>query len=155
MTHPYPFIPHIWLWIYHGLKVPVSTVPLAQTSMLMLCVLSYPTINHMVQAAVQANRPVTGFLFNVDLERAFWHLRIDPNDYDLLGLFRNWSNYQDCGVTFGAKLGSFFCQLTTDAIRYIMAQYGFQIFSDDILAIHSEKDISDWAFQSNKNWPSM
>ena len=48
------------------------------------CALSYPTIDNMVDAAVQANYSDKCCLFKVDLERAFRNLRIDLNDYDLI-----------------------------------------------------------------------
>ena len=101
------------------------------------CALAYPTIDQMVQEAVTANG--NNDLFKVDLQRAFRNLRIDPNDYPLMGLFWNGGYYQHVGLAFGAKLGNFFCQFVTDAIRYIMAQNGFTVYnySDDILGIHS------------------
>ena len=61
----------------------------------------------MVEAAFQANHSEDCFLFKVDLERAFRNLRIDPNDYDLLGLYWDQAYFIDSGVPFGAKLGSF------------------------------------------------
>ena len=102
----------------------------------------------MVHSAAQANDNDSCYLFKVDLERAFRNLRIDPNDYPLMGLFWNGTYYQDVGLAFGAKLGIFFCQSVTDAIRYIMAQNGFTVFnySDDILGIHSSKEMSDQVF---------
>ena len=106
------------------------------------CALCYPTIDRMVEAAVQANHSDTCFLFKVDLEWAFRNLHIDPNDYDSLGLYWNQAYFVDSGVPFGAKL------VLIDAIRFIMGQYGYQIFnySDDILGIHSNKKLSDDAY---------
>ena len=75
------------------------------------CALPYPSIDQIVQEAVVANRSNSCYLFKVDLERAFRNLRIDPNDYPLMGLFWNDAYYQDVGLALGAKLGSFFCSL--------------------------------------------
>ena len=101
------------------------------------CALSNHAIDHMVETAVQANHSEDCFLYKVDLERAFRNLIIDPIDYDVLGLYWDQAYFIDSGVPFEAKLGSFFCQATTDAIRFIMAQYGYHIFnySDDILRV--------------------
>ena len=112
------------------------------------CALTYPTIDQMVHEAVGKNGSDSCHLFKVDLERAFQNLRIDPNDYSLMGLYWDGAYYQDVGLAFGVKLGSFFCQSVTDAIRHIMAQHGFTVYnySDDILGIHSSKAISEQAF---------
>ena len=102
-----------------------------------VCSLPYPTIDAMVQAAVAADNNGTCFIFKVDLEHAFGNLRVDPNDYALLGLGWHGRYYLDCGIPFGLKSGSFFCQLATDGIRHIMAQHGFELYnySDDQIVI--------------------
>ena len=73
-----------------------------------VCSLPYPTIDAMVQAAVAADNNGTCFIFKVDLEHAFGNLRVDPNDYALLGLGWHDRHYIDCGIPFGLKSGSFF-----------------------------------------------
>ena len=58
-------------------------------------------MDNMVEAAVRANHADSCFLFKVDSERAFHNLRIDPNDYELLGLYWDQAYYQDSGVPLG------------------------------------------------------
>ena len=103
------------------------------------CKLTYPSIELMVDAVVQANAQGVCYMFKVDVERAFRNLRIDPLDYKSLGLY--WKNgyYIDTGVPFGLIFGSFYCQKTTDSIRYIMKAHGFTIFnySDDLISINT------------------
>ena len=102
------------------------------------CKLTYPSIQVMVDAVVQANAQGVCYMFKVDLERAFRNLRVDPLDYKVLGLYWDNSYYLDTGVPFGLIFGSFWCQKTTDAIRHIMQAHGFTIFnySDDLISIN-------------------
>ena len=64
-------------------------------------------------------------IYKVDISsRAFYHLRIDPGDLDLLGLHHG-SYYLDGSLAFGFRHECFFFQKCSDAIRYIMKKFGY------------------------------
>ena len=60
-------------------------------------------------------------LYKIDISRAFRHFKLDPIDYDLLGL----RHYIDTCLPFGYRNGSAIFQRISDIINYI----------DDILGI--------------------
>ena len=63
----------------------------------------------------------------MDVSRAFRHVKIDPGDYDLLGL--EWQGmYVDMYVPFGTRHGSKIFQRLSDAVRYMMRQKGYVMF---------------------------
>ena len=74
-------------------------------------------------------------LYKVDISRVFRHVKIDPKDYDLLGL-RHLDCYLDTCLPFGYRHGSSLYQCLSDAVRYIMRQdYDVINYIDDILGI--------------------
>ena len=94
--------------------------------------LTFPTIDDLTNELVQLGKGA--HIFKIDVSRAFRHLKIDPLDYDLLGL--SWQGaYIDTCLPFGSRHGSQFFQRTSDAIRYIMRNRGFDIINyiDDFL----------------------
>ena len=75
-------------------------------------------------------------LYKIDVSRAFRHVRIDPGDYDLLGL--HWGNaYVDTCLPFGTRHGSQIFQRLSDTVRYVMRQRGFCIidYIDDYVGL--------------------
>ena len=94
--------------------------------------LTFPTIDDLTSELVNLGKGA--HIFKIDISRAFRDLKIDPLDYDLLGL--NWQGaYIDTCLPFGFRHGSQFFQRTSDAIRYIMRNIGFDIINyiDDFL----------------------
>ena len=81
-------------------------------------------------------------LFKVDVARAFRNLRVEPADAMKLGI--RWKNnyYLDGSAVFGWVHGSAAFQLLSDAIAFIMAQKGYQMFAyiDDYILVN---DIGD------------
>ena len=75
-------------------------------------------------------------LYKVDISRAFRHIKLDPSDYDLLGL-RHDDYYVDTCLPFGYRNGSVLFQHISDAVRHIMRQHHFDVINyiDDILGI--------------------
>ena len=58
-------------------------------------------------------------LYKVDISRAFLHVKVDPGDYDLLGL--QWQGfYVDTCIPFGMQHGSKIFQRLSDGVRYMM-----------------------------------
>ena len=75
-------------------------------------------------------------LYKIDVSRAFRHVRIDPGDYDLLGL--HWHDaYVDTCLPFGTQHGSQIFQHLSDAVRHIMSQRGFCVidYIDDYVGM--------------------
>ena len=84
-------------------------------------------------------------LYKVDISRAFRHLRIDPGDIDLLGIYHN-NLFLDGSLPFGFRLGSGFFEKCSDAIRYMMSQAGhngLMNYIDDILYVGTPSTIWD------------
>ena len=75
-------------------------------------------------------------LYKIDISRAFRHVKIDPRDYDLLGL-RHLDWYLDTCLPFGYRHGSSLYQRLSDAVRHIMRRQNYDVINyiDDILGI--------------------
>ena len=67
---------------------------------------------------------------------AFRHVKLDPKEYDLLGL-RHEHYYVDTCLPFGYRNGSALFQRFSDAVRHIMRQRHYDVINyiDDILGI--------------------
>ena len=65
-------------------------------------------------------------LYKIDVSRAFRHVKVDPGDYDLLGL--HWRHaYVDTCIPFETRHGSQIFQCLSDAVHHIMRQRGFRV----------------------------
>ena len=64
-------------------------------------------------------------MYNMDISRAFCHIKVDPADIDLLGLQFQDKYFLDRSVAFAFRHGSLIFQRYTDAIRHIMTQNSF------------------------------
>ena len=68
-------------------------------------------------------------LYKVDVSRAFRNVKVDPGDYDLLGLV--WGgHYVDMCILFGARHGSQIFQRLSNGVRFMMRQKGCTIIDD-------------------------
>ena len=94
--------------------------------------LTFPTIDHLTDQLVKIGKGA--HIYKIDVKRAFRHLKIDPMDYDLLGLQWN-ATYLDTCLPFGSRHGSQFFQRVSDALRYVMRREGFSVINyiDDFL----------------------
>ena len=73
-------------------------------------------------------------LYKIDVNREFSHVRIDPGDYDLLGL--EWHDaYMATCLPFGTRHDSQIFQCLRDTVNYIMHQRGFCVlgYIDDYI----------------------
>ena len=84
--------------------------------------LRYPSIDNIVQAVKEVGP--SPLIFKVEISRAFRHLKLNPGDLDLLGLWHN-KYFIDGSLPFGFRHGSTFFQPCSDAIGYIMASQGY------------------------------
>ena len=75
-------------------------------------------------------------LYKIDISRVFRHVKIDPGDYDLLGLEWQGAHVDTC-VPFGMRHGSQIFQCLSDAVRYMMHQKGYAMIdhTDDYVDV--------------------
>ena len=97
--------------------------------------LKYPTIDHIVQKINDIGPDA--LLYKVNLQRAFRNLKIDPFDYKVLGLMWRSQTFIDVSLAFGFKQGASACQLTTDAVTYLMwtQRHWVANYLDDIIGV--------------------
>ena len=65
------------------------------------------------------------YMFKTDLARGYRQLRVDPNDWPLLGFCHNGNIYMDICPPFGLKTSAMFMQRTSEAICYIHGRAGY------------------------------
>ena len=98
-------------------------------------VLKYPSLDD-ITTELRKLGP-GALIYKVDISRAFRHIRIDPGDIDLLGI-RHKSLFLDGSLPFGFRLGSGIFERCSDAIRYIMKNFGHNAlmnYIDDLIYI--------------------
>ena len=95
----------------------------------LLTLLTIDTITHKVKENGKGS-----LLYKIDLSRAFRHVKLDPKDYNLLGLYLEGAYFDSC-LPFGLKHGSAIFQRISDAIRFIMSKSNFSVMNyiDDIV----------------------
>ena len=105
--------------------------------------LKYPTIDHIVHKISEVGPDA--LLYKVDLQRAFRNLRIDPLDYKVLGLMWRNQTFIDVSLAFGFKQGASACQLTTDAVTYLMwtQRHWVANYLDDIIGVSPPSEAKD------------
>ena len=89
-------------------------------------ILTLPTIDNITNQVKKMGKGC--HLYKIDLSRAFRHIKLDPKDYNLLGLRLNDLYINSC-LPFGFRHGSALFQRLSDAIRFIMAQKGFSVIN--------------------------
>ena len=87
---------------------------------------TFPTIDHLTAELTKIGRGA--HIFKIDVSRAFRHLKMDPFDYDLLGLQWNGAFVETC-LPFSARHGSQFFQRTRNAVCYIMKRCAYDIIN--------------------------
>ena len=86
--------------------------------------LMFPTVDDITSELKRLGRGA--LLYKIDVSHAFRHVKVDPGDYDLLGL--HWHHaYVDTYVPFGMRHGSHIFQCLSDAVSHIMRQRGFRV----------------------------
>ena len=79
--------------------------------------LTFPSIDNITAQVTHLGRGC--LLYKVDISHAFGHIKMDPSDYNKLGL--KWDRYYfDSCLPFGYKHGSKIIQRISDPIRFIM-----------------------------------
>ena len=88
--------------------------------------LTFPTIDDITKELVKIGPGC--HVYKIDVSRAFRHLKIDPGDYDLLGLHWDAAFYDTC-IPFGSRHGSQNFQRVSDAIRYALRCHGYRVIN--------------------------
>ena len=98
--------------------------------------LRYPTVDDIVKSVQDLGNEV--LLSKIDVSRAFRNLRVDPFEYDALGLTWDGKSYIDISIPMGMKTGSALCQRTTDVIRHVMQSKNVRLYNyiEDIICVH-------------------
>ena len=99
--------------------------------------MTLPTAEDLAAAILAA--PPSAHLFCLDLSRAYRQLRIDPQDWPLLGLTWRGQFYFDQALAFCGRWHAAACQRVTEALRFLMTQRGAHIwpYLDDIVGLSS------------------
>ena len=96
--------------------------------------LTFPSVDNITNELKRLGRGAR--LFKVDVSHAFRHVKVDPGDYDLLGL--HWRGaYVDTCLPFGTRHGSQIFQRLSDAVRFMMREKGFCVidYIDDYVGV--------------------
>ena len=101
--------------------------------------LKYPSLDNIVNAVDELGPDV--LLSKIDVSRAFRNLRVDPYDFDVLGLNWRGMTYLDISIPMGLKTGSALCQRTTDVLRHVMASRDVRVYNyiDDVICVHKRQ----------------
>ena len=99
--------------------------------------LTFPTIDHITNEIKKMGRGC--YLYKVDVSRAFRHVKVDPSDYDLLGVKWRDASFIDTCLPFGNRHGTQIFQRISDAVRHMMCQRGFTVLNyvDDFIGVAS------------------
>ena len=75
----------------------------------------FPTVDDITERVQKLNSHC--LLYQIDLQRAFCHLKLDPKDINFTGLMYLENNYVDTAVPFGYRHRSICMQRVTDSIN--------------------------------------
>ena len=95
-------------------------------------ILKYPSLDDITRELGPG-----ALIYKVNISRAFRHIRIDPGDIDLLGIYHK-SLFLDGSLPFGFRHGSGIFERCSDATRYIMKNFGHNAlmnYIDDLIYI--------------------
>ena len=85
--------------------------------------ITLPTVEFMESRLLQFGRGA--FLYKMDLARGYRQLRVDPNDWPLLGFTHREKWYMDICPPFGLRTSALFMQRTSEAISHIHSRAGY------------------------------
>ena len=111
--------------------------------------LTFPTIDDITNELIKIGPG--SHIYKIDISRAFRHLKIDPLDYDLLGL--HWdATFLDTCLPFGSRHGSQNFQHVSDAVRYVLRCHGYGVINyiDDFVG-YGTPDVARRSFDCLRN----
>ena len=88
--------------------------------------LTLPSIDVITQKVKKLGKG--SLLYKIDISRAFRHIKIDPGDYNLLGLKLD-SYFFDSCLPFGFRHGSAIFQHISNAVHHFMAREGHDVIN--------------------------
>ena len=103
---------------------------------------TFPSVDNITSELTRLG--TAAHLYKIDVSRAFRHVKLDPSDYDLLGLVWDDATYVDTCLPFGAWHGTKIFQRISDAIRFGMRQMGYSIINyvDDFIGVGTPSVVS-------------
>ena len=85
-----------------------------------------PTVDHITDRLKLLGRGA--HIYKLDISQAFRHIKVDPLDYNLLGL--QWRHvYVDTCIPFGSRHGSQIFQRLSDVVHYMMRRMGHSVIN--------------------------
>ena len=109
-----------------------------------------PAPQHLANELLKTGRHA--YIYGIDLARAYRQLRIDPGDWELMGL--NWKGmwYLDKTPAFGVRLAVHFCCRVTNAVCSITRRRGHPLFAyiDDFIGWKQNRALAHQAFRDNR-----
>ena len=111
--------------------------------------LTFPTIDDITKELVKIGPGC--HIYKIDISRAFRHLKIDPGDYDLLGLRWDTAFYDTC-LPFGSRHGSQSFQRVSDAVRYTLRCHSYRVtnYIDDFVG-YGTQDVTRGLYDCLRN----
>ena len=97
--------------------------------------LTFPTVDDITDQLKSLGKEA--LMYKVDISRAFRHIKIDPRDYDLLGLRWRDVMFIDTCLPFGSRHGTQIFTRVSDAVRHITRRKGYDItnYVDDFIGV--------------------
>ena len=97
--------------------------------------LQFATVDHIISELVEKKVGRGAHLCKIDMSRAFCHIKVDPVDYDLLGLYWN-SHYVETCLPLGSQHKTIF-QCIIESVRYIVRKHCYKVMNyvDDFFGV--------------------
>ena len=85
--------------------------------------ITLPTVDYMCQRLLQLGPGA--YMYKTDLARGYRQLRVDPNDWPLLGFTHRGQTFLDICPPFGLRSAAMCMQRTSEAVCFVHAKKGF------------------------------
>lgn len=97
--------------------------------------LKFPTVDALIQLIKIKGR--NSLMFKKDLRRAYRQLPVDPGDWNYLGYQWKSHLFMDKFLTMGLRSACMCCQRTTDAVKFMYSQLGYELvnYIDDLAGV--------------------
>ena len=95
--------------------------------------LKYLSVDSIINAVQELDPDI--LLSKINVSRAFRNLRVDPGDFDVLGIKWQGNSYLGISISMGIKMGSALCQCTTDVICHVVTSRDVRTYNG-IICIH-------------------
>ena len=97
--------------------------------------LTFPNVDVITNAL--KNVGTGAYLYKVGLSRVFRHVKIDPHDFDLLGLKWRDATFFDTCLPFKSRHGMQIFQRLSDAVHFVMHDVGYNVINyvDDFVGV--------------------